>query len=75
MSTTTEPRYTTPINGRGPDGNVFVITSTARIRLKRLGHPREEIEAFTARVMDSKSYRDALSIIREFFPVDIDDDE
>ena len=67
-------QYTTRISTDGPAGNIFVVLSTATARLKQLRHKRTEIEAFAKRVMSTKSYADALNVIREYFPVDSDND-
>ena len=59
----------------GADGNVFNLIGICSKALKRAGY-REQADEMTHRVMSSKSYDDALSIMTEYVdPVNVDYDE
>lgn len=56
----------------GADGNIFNLIGISSKALKREGFYKEADELAT-RVMESKSYDEALSIIMEYVePVDVD---
>ena len=56
----------------GADGNIFNLIGISSRALKREGFYKEADELAT-RVMESKSYDEALSIIMEYVePVDVD---
>lgn len=67
------PRFSTVINATGPNGNIMAILGIARVRMKQLEVPPEDIMDMTARVMDAKTYADALAVVREWFRVDTGD--
>lgn len=67
-------RFRTTIDATGPAGNIFVVLGTARGFLGQMGVDPSEIESVTKRVMAAQSYTDALSVIREWFPVETDED-
>lgn len=69
-----EARYVTRISAHGPGGNIFEILGKARVFARQLDVPAREIDAFSKRVMAAKSYSDALAVVREWFPVDTDED-
>lgn len=63
-------RYTTTIPAYGSAGNIFQIGATAGRKLRELGHSRDEIEEFRARLTHAESYNAALAIVEEYFPLD-----
>lgn len=65
-------KYKTVIDGHGPNGNIFAILGNARHLMKQLGESKEEISKLTERVTECNSYEEALSVIREYFTVDVD---
>jgi len=67
------PRFTTPIPAHGSSGNIFAIVATACQFMRELDIAQPEINAFTARVMNAKSYSEAVDVVREWFPVDLED--
>ena len=67
------PRFTTPIPAYGPSGNVFAVMATACRLMRELDVTQPEILAFTNKVMRARSYPEALDVVREWFPVDLED--
>ena len=67
-------RFTTRIFAQGASGNIFVILGTARSLMRQIDIGHAEIEEFTKRVKTAESYRNALAIVREWFPVDAGED-
>jgi hypothetical protein len=66
------PRFTTPIQAYGTSGNVFAIMGTACRLMRELGVAQPEILAFTNNVMRARSYPEAIDVVREWFPVDLE---
>lgn len=64
------PRFSTIINATGPNGNINAILGIARVHMKQLEVAPEEIMDMTTRVMDAKTYPEALAVVREWFNVD-----
>ena len=69
-----ESLFTTRINGTGPGGNLFEIVGKARVLMRQLDITRADIDAFSKRVMAAGTYADAIAVVREWFPVDLDED-
>ena len=63
------PRYTTLINATGQDGNTLFVLANASRMMRELGHDQDEIKALAKHVFGSKSCREAIDHIREWFPV------
>ena len=76
MNTTpiTKPRFSTRIDATNSGGHMFVIMSTARLMMRQLNVSNENIDKMTTRVLLSKSYAEALAVVREWFPVDTKED-
>ena len=66
------PRFTTVIPASGPLGNIFAIVGTACRHMRELDVPQQEISAFTDKVMLATSYREAVEVVREWFPVELE---
>ncbi len=66
-------KFKTRIDATGPNGNVFVVISAARNLMIQIGLPKSEIDDVSSRATKAKSYNEALSVIREYFPVDTED--
>lgn len=64
------PKFSTRIHATGPDGNVFVVLGAARRMMGQLGVARAEQDQLTNHVLGSGCYEEALTHIREWFPVD-----
>lgn len=64
------PRFSTTISAYGPDGNIFEIVGKARVLMRQLRLPREEIEAFTREVAATNSYREARAVVERYFHID-----
>lgn len=45
------------------DGNIFFILGAVRVAMRRAGVPQEEIDQFSAELMDAASYDEALALI------------
>ena len=69
-----DARFTTRIPAHGSGGNIFEISGKARVLARQTGLPTREIDEFSKRVMATRSYADALAVVREWFPVDTDED-
>lgn len=68
-------RYSTRIDATGPNGNVFAIIGAAVQLMRQLpGMEPSEIDYFRKKVMAAKSYKEAVALVREWFPVDLDDE-
>lgn len=67
-------KWETAISATGSDGNVFTVIGTARRLMKELGAPPAEIKSLSDRAMKAASYDEAISIVREWFPVITDKD-
>lgn len=65
-------KYQTKIDGRGPNGNIFAILGQARTFMRQLSEPKEEIDNLLKRVTESGSYEEAIAVIEEYFPVELD---
>lgn len=68
-----EPRFTTVIDASGPNGYLMTILGAATVLMKQLNVDPLDIYTMRERVMDAKSYAEALAVIREWFPVDTGD--
>ena len=66
------PRFTTVIPASGPLGNIFAIVGTACRHMRELDVPQQEIAAFANQVMIATSYRAAVEVVREWFPVELE---
>lgn len=64
------PRFSTVINATGSNGNINNILGIARVHMKQLEVPPEDIMDMTTRVMDAKTYAEALAVVLEWFNVD-----
>jgi hypothetical protein len=63
-------RFTTVIRATGPDGNVFAVLGAATRLMRKLSVDPNEVDALRAKVLDAKSYDEAIAAVREWFPVD-----
>jgi len=64
------PRFPEHINATGPSGNIFVVIGAMRALLRQHEIDEVTIDEVTAKVNATKSYTDALSVVREWFAVD-----
>ena len=62
-------RFTTPIHAIGPAANIYAIVGVACAHMRHLDIAPPDIEAFKTRVRNAQSYRNAVDIVREWFPV------
>jgi len=53
----------------GEDGNVFSVAGRVITALRRAGVPREERDKFTAELMASHSYDEALLVVMQWVEV------
>ena len=67
-------KYFTPIRAYGPEDNIFAVLGKARQLLRELSAPPEEITELTDRVLAAGCYTAAIGVIREWFPVDLDEE-
>jgi|HubBroStandDraft_1064217.scaffolds.fasta_scaffold09816_11 hypothetical protein len=68
-------KFSTVIDGTGSRGNVMDIIGTARVLMRKIGVSPEDISDLTKRSMNAPSYKDAVNVVREWFPVELDEDE
>ena len=66
-------RFGSRIDATGPGGNIFAILGTARRYMREIGIDQSEIEELGKAVCNADSYRDAVALVREWFPVDLDE--
>jgi hypothetical protein len=57
------------------DWNIFAVLSRARYLMRRLDVPKADIDALSLKVMDAKSYKEAIAAIREWFQVELENEE
>lgn len=67
-------KFSTPILAHGPHGNTLMILGAATSMMREIGVSRDEISALQAKVMDAGSRAEAIAAIREWFPVETDDE-
>lgn len=65
-------KFTTAIDARGPNGNIFYVMGACENLMKQLKVPQNEIADMHNRVMDAEGYDRALAVIEEWFPVKTD---
>lgn len=70
-----ESRWTSRIDATGSGGNIFAVIGTARRFMREIRLPQGEIDDMTARAQGAGSYDEALAVVREWFPVDTDDED
>lgn len=66
-------KFKTTIDATGSNGNIFAVLGAARIMMRQLDVPKEDLTALGAKVMAASSYKEAIDAIREWFPVDTGD--
>lgn len=67
-------KFDTRISAYGPNGNTMFVLAAAGSMMKQLGVDRGEIAALRGKVFSSGSYQEAMDAIREWFPVDCEED-
>lgn len=68
-------KFTTVIPTYGPGGNIFEIVGRARVLMRQLKVPNAEIEAMCKRVSSATSYEEACGVVREWFPLEGDEED
>ena len=66
--------FQTRIDGRGPNGNIFAIVGAAVSLMRQLEWDQSRTAGFRKTVLAAKSYKEAVALVREWFPVDLDDE-
>lgn len=69
------PRFRTVLPVKGPDGNIFMLTTNAVRAMKDSGQcTRADVDDLRSRVVTAKSYKEACDVIREYFPLEGDEE-
>ena len=69
------PHFSTVIRAYGPGANLMEIIGKARSMMRQLGIPARLRDEMSTRAMSAGSYKDALAVVREWFPVETDGDD
>ena len=69
-----KPFFEARIRARGPGGNIYEIVAAARLLMREIGVERETIDDMTRRAGAAQSYREAIAVVEEWFPVDRDEE-
>lgn len=66
-------RFSTVIPTYGPAGNIFEIAATALRLMRELGVPLADQNNLVAEIAGSHSYKAAKALVREWFPLEEDE--
>lgn len=68
-------KFSTTIPAHGSNGNTLAILGAATSMMRQIRVSSDDIAALQLKVMNSGSRAEAIAAIREWFPVETDDDE
>lgn len=66
--------FSTRIDATGPRGNIFSILGAACQLMEQIGVAPHKITKLRADVAGSNHYSEAVAHVREWFPVDLEDE-